>query len=204
MSYKDHVNDLLKKAKQMIKEKDWKLCSENNGVKLESKLYPISPVSCFKASGLVNCKPQDLFNKIKNYESKNWKKYDPDILDWKIIEKKENANVTLQLNGLPWPLWTRRILSENSFIADGDSYWMIGCSVNHEKSPDEPEKYVTVKLYMSVLGFIPEKEKTRVWRIVHLDPAGYIPNVVINANAEKLAKIIHEWKKEHVKGQIEL
>lgn len=199
MNYLEQAKQLLEKAKNTFTENDWIFYSEKDGVKIESKLYPDCPISCFRASGLVNTTPEKLFEVVKNFNSDHLRVYDPDIIKWEILETIGDTKIIAQINKLPWPLWSRKGVNAVTNLEDKDnnSYWIVGHSVEHPKSPEDPNNYVTAKVHMSIYGIIPENGMTRVWRFFHVDPSGNIPTFVIDANAQKLGTIIHDLMKRN-------
>lgn len=194
MDYSESAKQLVQKAKQTFTENDWTLYSEIDGVKIESKLYPECPISCFRATGLVNTTPEKLFNVVKSFDEGIWRTYDPDIIKWENLENVEasDTKIILQINKLPWPLWSRKGVSAITNLQDNDSYWIVGRSVEHPNSPEDPKNYVTAKVHMAIYGFVPENGVTRVWRFFHVDPSGNIPSFVVDANAQKLSTIIKD------------
>ena len=189
MPYKLIAKELLEKAKKMINETDWTFYSNNQDIKLETKMYPNCPVPCFRANGFVNAETHKVFN----VANENNSEVDADILEFKLEKYDDDTNIVKQVNKLPWPLWSRKALTAlTKIVEDNGNCWIIGHSTPDSK--DETDKYVTVNVHMSVFGFIPENYGTRVWRITHIDPAGYIPTYVINSNAEKFSHAILEMK----------
>lgn len=196
--YQIKAYELLIKTKQLLTQTDWNLISVTNGITLESKSFPdICAVDCFRSNGYVNQKPEFLCNEIWNENEKILKEKDPDIVEWKMVESGENYKVFSQVNQMPWPLWSRQACCVQVKIKENDCYWILAFSVEHAKVPQRPDTFVRPIIHMSTYKFENEGNGTRVYRIGHIDPSGYIPVSVVNMYASKLTTQIIEWKQKH-------
>ena len=103
---------------------DWVQVKEADGATLSSVVLEGEPINCFRAVGVVPGRlfllfflhnspslagksPKEMAELMDNFELKEWKILDSEILDWAIIEKGDKYRVFYQENNLPWPLWHR-------------------------------------------------------------------------------------------------
>lgn len=180
-----------------ILDGEWQFFGDNDGVLTERKNLSGSNIACFRSNGLVNADAAGLFDYVlQKYDSfDSMKKYDSEITHYEILEKiSEDARVCYQVNSLGWPIWPRDIVYLQTTKKIGDAYWIYMYSVDSQLKPEQPDKYVRAKVTISAYGFIPEGDSTRVYRIAHVEPGGSIPAAIINAYANKTAKIIKELK----------
>lgn len=196
--YEIKARELLLQVKKLLSQTDWTLISTTNGVKLESKPFPsICAVDCFRSNGYVEQNPEFLYNEVWNENEKTLKEKDPDIVEWKVVEQGNNYRVHSQVNAMPWPLWSREACCAQVKIEEPGCYWILTFSVEHPKVPLKPDTYVRPIVHMSVYGFEREGLGTRVYKIGHIDPSGYIPASVVNLYASKLITPILDWKAKY-------
>lgn len=182
-------------VKQLLIQNDWTFISNNNDILLESKKFDNSPVSCFRASCIINSSASNLFNHIKSLNETDWKKLDNDITEWKILEQTNEYRTIAQVNKLPWPLWWRKGVNKLYEIENNGSYYMVGKSVDYNDMNKDASQYVIVNILQNIYAFeYIDTNKTKVYRLLHLDPCGNIPNVVIDASANKLCNLLNELK----------
>ncbi len=187
--------ELLNKVKNLIAEADWNFCSHSDGITLESKLFPsISQISCFRASCIINARPDQVMAQIWDINESKVKRDNPDVLEWNLIETDENFRIYRQLNKVTWPLWPREVVIHQSKTLEDNSYLIISHSIEHPLVPKQNDKFVRATVYISAYCLFPDCENTKIFRIMHLDPGGYIPPAVVNYNSNKLVTYFQKLK----------
>lgn len=193
-NYIERANQLLVRVKVLLSQTDWTLISDTNNIRLESKTFPnICAVDCFRTSGVINSTPQILCKEVWNETEGSIKKKDPDITEYKIVDQGDNWKVYYQVNKMSWPLWSRKACCAQVKIQEGEDYWILIFSVDHEKVPLENETYVRPIVHGSIYKFELFNGKTKVSKLSHIDPSGYIPASVVSMYASKLTKTISDW-----------
>jgi len=195
----EHINVKFGYLKEIMAQADWELIYNVNDTTIERKLLPeVAGIACVKASGIVDANAKELCDFIWNiYETSDLKKYDPEAESYNIIERyDENTRLCRQVNKLPWPLWPREMLYLRSKKVNDNEHWIFMFSVDSDEIPEQTDKYVRARINISAYGFIPINDKqTKVYRVMHLDPAGSIPTSVINSYSQKTLTMITEMKK---------
>lgn len=187
--------ELLNETKQSLKETDWTFVSETNSTLLEKKEYPeICPTPRYKVKTDISKNTQELINKIWCADYNSSKADDVDIIDWQIIDSRDDWKVIRQTNKMPWPIWTRESVVAQVKIVDDNITWIVSYSVNHTLAPIDEANYVRTNVYMSVYGFENNGNSTIVYKVVQIDPSGSLPVSVVNMYSSKLVSALNKWK----------
>lgn len=201
------------KVKEIISESaadGWTVFSDRDGVLLEQKNYPFCSINCFRATCLLDISPEEAISKVWAMTLPEFQVIDPNITDVSIycryviyvlkvstLETYEDGKYRCrcQENKLPWPVWPRRtVFAEKRFqVEDGE--WDVAVSVENSNKPLAPNDFVRTTLHVGAYGFIKEGDKTRMWRVIHVDPNGSIPAMVVNAGADSVAAACRFLKK---------
>jgi len=181
------------------KEKDWTLVSDKSGVTLESHLFEdVCPgFHCFRSTGQIDASPSKCADWFWNMKMKDFQEIDDSLVQFHSEDIDKDTKIEHQVNDLPWPLWARQsaVIMRRKVLDDG-SIWIVQTSVENAKVPRDDSKYVRVKIYLSAWGFLPTSgDKTKMWRIAHVDPQGNIPAFVVNQFTDKMAGYLHYFKK---------
>jgi hypothetical protein len=183
----------LEKAKTYLSGK-WIFISENeNGTTLEKQTFSdISDFSCFKLETTLNKSKDELIRKVWNVTETTVKESDSDIYSWKQLEYGSNWKVCHQFNTMPFPLYTRELLFTQVRFDEGHTTWLVATSIeDHLKKGPHPYWCTRANIYMSIWGFTPlGPNRTRVSRIVHVEPGGLIPPFIVDSTVGKHVKII--------------
>jgi len=126
------------------------------------------------------------------------KRHDSNILAHeKLSNPAPHIFVYKQTNSLPWPIWNRvcNYVSYRREEADG-SVWVLSWGVRDEKNPVDVANFVEAKLHVATWGFVPDKAsgKTKMIRLLHVDPSGNLPAWVVEANVSSLPNCIKDLR----------
>jgi len=204
---KTSLEDLEATAKTKWEEL-WEKVKSNDGwtqffdadeMKGFSKMYPYCPISAFKFEGLISASPKTGSDAIFNSDLAMIKRHDPGVLSLeKFGTPAPHINLFIQTNSLPWPIWNRQtvwVMYRRPAEADG-SIWIYSWSVRDDKHAVDTNTFVEAKLYTACWGFVPDKAsgKTKVVRLIHIDPAGNLPAWVVELNANNLNLVIKDLR----------
>lgn len=205
--------ELIEESEQIIKrilqileeENDWTPLSDSDGIQSSIKQFEDCPVAAVRATGIIDLEPQELGNKIWNLDLSGWQEFEPSLIKRETVEElDENHKLIHQIAQFPWPLWNRDFCllgSRRSTENGGMNIWFF--SVSTPKVPEDPQQFVRALIKFSGYILKPEENKTRMLRIICVDPGGIIPAPLVNAKAASVASF-YSWvnlnwvKKEHI------
>eukprot|EP01118_Nematostelium_gracile_P012916 TRINITY_DN47_c0_g1_i1.p1 TRINITY_DN47_c0_g1~~TRINITY_DN47_c0_g1_i1.p1 ORF type:complete len:219 (-),score=53.58 TRINITY_DN47_c0_g1_i1:41-649(-) len=182
------VDNALSQTKEYTASKDgWTKVVDADDCSIFSRPIQGQAIDMFKAEGIVNGPPEQVYKTLWEADEAKWKTVDNTLAEWKIIESLDaNTRVVHQVNTLPWPLWARDTCFVQKASGDGGSFYIVGTSIEHPNAPKNDAKYVRALANLSAFVFEPTSDgKTKMTRIIQLDPAGAIPATVVNSNAKK-------------------
>lgn len=202
------INDKYNYLIELMNNPKWEVIDGNDNIVTEELYMSNSEIKCYRSHGLVNSTAQTLMDFVWNtYNKASLQKYDADIksfdvvVDWKNIDfndkykrhiKKMKPRMCYQIYSLPWPIWPRDALYLQCKKVDGDKCWIFMFSVDSDLVPPHDDEYIRAKINIAAFGFIPEEKGTRVYKIVHIDPAGSIPLGLVNTYHSKTTIMINE------------
>jgi len=199
--YKKVALDNFEEIKNLLQgDRTWTKILDENSTEIFETSIPPNPIGCFRAVGIVDGAPEKLFDVLWNARDDTWKKIDDSLTIWKIVEElDENNRILYQVNKLPWPLWARDCCMTQSKFVDNGSYNLCLRSVTHPKAPLDEANYVRAQVLISLFRIEPAGEgKSKVTRMILVDPCGVIPTPVINMNAKRCNAIIL-WLRQNAK-----
>ena len=170
----------------------WRNAGIQGDIVSETLPVPGSSINCFRSSARIKATAADIVDYVwHTYDSRELME-DDEILEYEIVENiTPNARVCRQVNKLPWPLWPREtVYIQHRFEHEGVVY-ILAYSVDHPKAPLQPTKYVRSISRVSGYVLMPSTDGTLVYRIAHVDPAGYIPASIVNSCATKTTVVLH-------------
>jgi len=187
--------EILNYTKNLIKEPDWTLEADEEGVLMESKEFPEkSYVPCYRLTCTCTKSIDELFKYVWDVDEKSLQKDDPDVLKWDIIQSGRSWRIATMINDMPWPLSPREVVIMQIIFRDAEGNWLVSYSIPHEKIPIQDE-YVRATVHISVYGFITETDNlSRIWRVSMINPAGDIPAFIVKLFADKQMKPLIQWK----------
>jgi hypothetical protein len=191
----EQANIVLERAKDYLRLPDWALVSENEHTTVSKLSYSdISAFSCYRLVAIIPKSKDHLVDKVWNVTESIVKSNDSEIDSWIELESDFNWKVCQQFNSMPWPLYQRELLFGQAKIEDGHTTWLVASSIDdHPKKSVTPSRCERAKIHMSIWGFTPIGENsTQVTRIVHVEPGGWIPELVVNATIGKHVTIIEK------------
>ena len=195
--YQAGIKKLLETAKTYLSETDWTDVKSGSEKTTMKKKYftKLSPIACYILTTQTNKSVEQLTSKIWDVNEEIVKKNDHEITMWEQPYSGENWKVCHQTNSMPWPLYHRELVFQQSKIIEGDTTWLIASSVNYKEInvKTDPKTYYLANIIMSVWKFTKiSQDRTQITRIVHVEPNGLIPEFVVNASAKKHVGIIEK------------
>jgi len=146
------------------------------------------------------CAPEKLVDLLWNMTEKEWQSLDETILSIKTVQTiDENTRIKLISNSYPWPVWSRQTLYIERKIQVKGGWWIVSFSTTHDSEPEKVGTYVRSTLHFDAYGFKhSEGGNTRLFRLLHHDPNGYVPGSVLSRNATRITGIMHFLRKNGV------
>jgi len=191
------VDAALKRAKEMLADDGWTVFSDDGTTLLESKNYPGCSINAFRATTLLTGSPADCAAANWGMKVDEMQKVDSGItsnVDVEVIS--DSFRVRCQNNSLPWPIWPRQTLYAEKNVKEDTGFWQVACSVLHPKSVTDTSQFVATTLQVGLFAFILDEKtgKTRMWRLIQIEPNGSLPAVVVNSNADNVAAYCRHFR----------
>jgi len=194
-AYDLFISEHIKKNYLLLKDNmGWQKSYDQNNTQGYTKIISGCPISLFKVTSTLNISPSIACHTIWSFTIKDWKKMDSNTLHFEIkLPINENAQIIWQANNLPWPLWSRDILSLTIKTSDDKGTFMILSSSDGVKEPHpwpcDTTRFVRSHLYYNSYIFeavAEQQNKCKLTRFVHVDPSGNIPASVVNSQAGRI------------------
>jgi len=188
-SYASITEKAFEQAKALLADDGWSVVKNEKGATLSERSLPDEPIKAFKVEGTINRPPKECADKLWLFKEPEWQQMDSDVEEFSVIEEHGKMRLVHQINKVPWPLWKRDVAALWQCLAVDDTFYFIATSIEHPKLPEQKDKYVRAKLTFSLIVFTPAGDKTKIIRIIHVNPAGNIPASFVNASAAKMLQI---------------
>jgi len=191
--------DNLQEVKNMINDQNgWTKLYAENDTEIFEKTIPGNSINCFKAVGMVDSTPEKLVDFLWSADESRWKTIDDTLVNWRIVEQLDSNHLIItQVNKLPWPLWSRDMVMVRAKFEENGTYYTCLRSVEHPKVPLDTANYVRANVLLSSFVFEPVNGKTKLTRLLLIDPAGNIPSAVVNTNAKGSNSVIL-WLRKNI------
>jgi len=172
-------------------EGGWKeISQEENSFLYEKKLKNDSLFTCLKTTSIIERSPKNLINYIWQCDLKARQKWDPELLEMKILQQiSEDLQVVQRKYRAPSSLIAPRdfVAINGRWQSPTGEMYIYGSSINH-KEDRVTSNYV--RGYVMVTGFIfspieGDQNSCRCTRILQLDPKGMIPAWIVNAGKKR-------------------
>ncbi len=175
-------------ASQLIADQEgWTVVNEADGVLLESKPRQGSYINCYRVQGLVDKTPQEGAEWMWKWRLGEWQKFTPDLQEVTVVEQvNENQRLLYQRSSLPWPLWHRDVCMLSTKMEKNGVYYLLYKSVVDEKVPERPKEFVRATVLIGCYAFEAHEGRTKITRVIHLEPNGNIPSSIVNMKAVEL------------------
>jgi len=185
---------LLERAKAYLSEKDWTGVKSGKTTMQKKYFSALSPISCYVLTTESDKSVETLTSKIWDVNEGIVKANDPEITMWESPTSGQDWKICHQTNSMKWPLWHRELVFQQTKVVDGDTTWLVASSVDpKEATVKTSPKHCLANVIMSVWGFTKlDQDKTRITRIIHVEPNGLIPAWLVDASATKHVGIIEK------------
>eukprot|EP01128_Nolandella_sp_AFSM9_P004079 TRINITY_DN1789_c0_g1_i2.p1 TRINITY_DN1789_c0_g1~~TRINITY_DN1789_c0_g1_i2.p1 ORF type:complete len:245 (+),score=43.82 TRINITY_DN1789_c0_g1_i2:104-736(+) len=184
---------LLVTCKEYYEASDYELKYETDGIKMETKVYPVSPIPCFRCSGYIDATPSEVCDFYWSLPAQPQEDFDKSVYEWQVAKVIDSENrILYQKNKVPWPLWDREsLVSQTKYTeSDGTIFVVAGSTEIPTDVKLDPSNYVRATVYMGALIFKPEGTGTRFTRLLLTDPEGNIPTVIVTMVADGMKNMI--------------
>jgi len=192
---------------------DWRPFGTHLGIAIEAKPYPdaSSSINVFMGAKEVNGSPHFLTKEIWDLASslRELQAIDKAVAELEVIELiGDELKIIHVIAALPWPVWDRDMLY---LFAKGDlpaeqnngvpASIICGATVDHPLRPVGSRRR-TVRMQVGISGWkiepldggtLEKATRSRAIRVVHGDPSGNIPSMVINNQARAQVSGMLEW-----------
>ena len=183
----------------------WSAIDRSNG--LQTRPYPNSGIPLQRASRRVRAPPRLVFDcvvKILSSAAK-MRNYDPRVKKQATLaELGDGMRIDTVEFKMPWPVWDRDVvILLNRREIDGVLYvWAASIehpSKLHSKRAYESRKQVRMKLGIACVrvepdgGDLDSATTSRVTRMAHADPCGWIPDVLVKSTSHSQVKGILDF-----------
>ena len=194
--YKEKATNLLNSILDILDDKEWQTQSDTDDITLHTRKYKDSNIFTVKATGLINSKPNILCDYLWTMKKDLVKYHDPAMKEFNIIYYSDDIKIMRQVSKIIYPIKDREVVYFVYKIYKYNEIWLVNFSIPHDAYPENPELYVRATLDYSIVGFVPNEkgDKTTVYTIIHLDPNGSIPSMIVNSYYWKVAYYIKYWK----------
>ena len=198
--YNTQANKVLECALKLFDLEEWKQVSEKMG----TKLFKLTPdkcdfpcdFPCYKTTTTINKPKNDVVSKLWNVTEQKTKEYDPKLISWTEVERKDNWKVCSQYNEMGPFIWQRHSVFAQVKIEIGDVTYLVAFSVDHPNVQTDTTKYVRTNIHMSVYEYVDNKDGTTdVTRVALVDPCGKIPVWIVELFAGNMVDMFNKWKK---------
>lgn len=162
-------------------------------VELLLKTVEGSPAKISRAEGEIAFGLDKIMEVAESTDSAKWLAHEADLADWQVVNTVDEAArvfVVYSAHKTPFPVTHRELLYVRKTHRFPDGRIMIvGKSINDPQQMAREGRVRAVVLAGWLFTPIDEN-KTRVVRIIQLDPKGNIPAFLINTHNEKTARAI--------------
>lgn len=180
----------------LVAQEGWKLSKDKEGIKVFVKEKRGYAVKEYKAEMFVKSSRDKLLKTILNGDSLQYWTYKTDSS--KLLKKKSDSVYYVYMyNDFPWPVKNRDHISKLTVSFPT----LTSTKVLIESSPDYiPEKggVVRVSEFSGFWLFEETENRIKVTQQLHGDPAGYLPNFIVNSMLVKAPYNTFLNLKEHL------
>lgn len=194
--YSDQLDAALNIAKQYLGQTDWTIVSDENGIVTCKKNFPdICPIDCYKITATINKSHEELLQKIWNLTEEQYKEFDRTIVHLEKHKTGNNWKLMTIRSELGWPIMPRETLGIQIIKRETSNIWLVSISVDDDEIPYNKNKVVRTKMHLQVNGFEDlGNNRTKYTKVVHLDPKGDIPPIIINMFVQNFSHIINKLR----------
>ena len=155
-------------------EPQWELLAEEEGIKVERRDRPESPMPVFRGTGYVDVEWHNVLAFLNDVENNDTWMYG--CTESRILSSGELGTFILyHRTGAPWPLWDRDVVIKTKLLKHSDGKFEVRLqSVEDERMPEQDGIVRMPRLVGSYL-LKPEENRTRIAFEIDVEPGGSVP-----------------------------
>ena len=155
-------------------EPQWELLAEEEGIKVERRDRPESPMPVFRGTGYVDVEWHNVLAFLNDVENNDTWMYG--CTESRILSSGELGTFILyHRTGAPWPLWDRDVVIKTKLLKHSDGRFEVQLqSVEDERMPEQDGIVRMPRLVGSYL-LKPEGNRTRIAFEIDVEPGGSVP-----------------------------
>lgn len=158
---------------------DWKLAKDSKGIKIYTKNREGFSVKEYKAITRINSTREELLKTILNGDSLQYWTYKTD--DSKLLKKESDSLYYVYMyNDFPWPVKNRDHISKLIVSYPSENSTMVSIESSPKYIPNK-KGVVRVVDFSGFWLFENQDEGVLVTQQLYGDPAGYLPNFIVNS-----------------------
>lgn len=116
---------------------------------------------------------------------------EPDIIEYTCEQVDNTTRRIKQVHKLPWPLKNRTVSYVQTIFESESGVYVV----MYDSNPKPVRGVVNTHLVVSGFVLKKEDEDTRVYRLVQLNPGGFIPASLTRSYAHKTSTVIQHLRK---------
>eukprot|EP01112_Ceratiomyxa_fruticulosa_P022134 TRINITY_DN8021_c0_g1_i2.p1 TRINITY_DN8021_c0_g1~~TRINITY_DN8021_c0_g1_i2.p1 ORF type:complete len:253 (-),score=61.70 TRINITY_DN8021_c0_g1_i2:127-885(-) len=186
MSKEDYLREMVEQRKKIVEianSDGWKFIKHKGGVDCFYKRDDENPIVLIKGEGIVPATTKELLDFFLVYES--LKISDKTYMGGEVIERIDDQHSIFLSRFKAPPLIKNRdflYIEYDGKGDDGETYLCVAYSIERDDVPPDPNFvrgviYATGYIYKPVEG---DPSKSHLTYIVHVDPKGWLPVMVVN------------------------
>lgn len=187
-TYSNAIEYTKKQLDELLISALWRGEKIVDNVLCKSQEHPDHDINIYYGEAVLPHSPEKLSGVWWNRDTEAMKIASPDILEVEFTDIDEDTRVIYLVKKFPWPMWNRSFVTLwHRYVADDGTIHQIFTVVEHDKYPEQPDKNVRGRCTIGSLSFTPVNDGkiTFVKRIIHADPGGSIPTMIVNSHANK-------------------
>ena len=157
-----------------LSESQWELLAEEEGIKVERRERPESPMPIFRGTGYVNVAWHSVLAFLNNVENNDTWMYG--CTESRILERGELGTFTVyHRTGAPWPLWDRDVVIRTKLLRHPDGTFEVTLQSIDDSRMPELDGIVRMPRLVGSYLLKPEQHRTQIAFEIDVEPGGSVP-----------------------------
>ena len=153
---------------------EWELLAEEEGIKVERRDRPESPMPVFRGTGYVDVAWHEVLAFLNDVESNDQWMYG--CTDSRILERGEIGEFILyHRTGAPWPLWDRDVVIRTKLLRHEGGDFEVQLQSIEDKRMPEIDGIVRMPRLVGSYRLSPGDQRTRIAFEIDVEPGGSVP-----------------------------